>query len=486
VSQKKRSRRDFLRTGFLAAAGAALAGCATPTPQVIEKEKVVTQIVKETVVVEGTPQVVEKEVTKVVKETVEKIVEVTAAPVEVAPVELRIAWWGGDARATKTIAVIQMFQEVYPHITMLYEFSGWDDHWTKLMTQAAGGNLPDIMQHDYARITEWVGNELLMPLDDLADAGTLDFTNVADANLQGGRVDGKLYGVSLGTNSLDMDIAVDLLEEAGLSIPAPDWTWTDLEEMCKAIKESLGIWGYAGNSLFHDHMWKQVYMSKGMWVFSEDGKSLGYEDDQPAIDQLNMMLRMYEAGTIQTLEEALARQGESIEQSPMVTKENVMGFGWSNFIVSTWDAAGADRQFKMVPIPRSGDRPAVYVKPSMFFSITRDAQYPTEAAMFISFFTNSIPANAILMADRGVPIASHVKEGMRGFLTVSQAEMFDYMALVETDSEPVPPADPAGWADVRNNVFYPEFHDPVLYGMISPEEGAATFRELANEILAKS
>jgi multiple sugar transport system substrate-binding protein len=85
-----------------------------------------------------------------------------------------------------------------------------------------------------------------------------------------------------------------------------------------------------------------------------------------------------------------------------------------------------------------------------------------------------------------VPVASHVKEGMKGFLTQAQQEMFDYLSLVESDSQPVPPPDPVGWADVRDNVFYPEFHDPVLYGLITPEEGAATFREMANDILAAS
>jgi multiple sugar transport system substrate-binding protein len=448
VSQKKLSRRDFLRLSALTAAGAALAGCCPPS----EPETVV----------------------------------VTAEPQGEEPVELRIAWWGGDARATKTITVIELFQELYPHITMLYEFSGWDDHWTKLATQAAGGNLPDIMQHDYARISEWVGDGLLIPLDAYADSGTLDFSDVADSSLAGGRIDGELYGVSLGGNALEMDVAVDLIEEAGLDMPAPDWSWADFEELCLAIKDSLGIWGYAGNSLFHDHMWKQVYMSKGEWVFSDDGKALGYDDDQPAIDQLDMILGLYDAGAIMTLEEGTARAGETVEQSPMVTKECVMGFSWSNFIVTTWDAAGADRQFKMMPIPRSGDLPAIYPKPSMFFSITRDAKYPEEAAMFINFFTNSVPANAILMADRGVPIASQVKEGMKGFLTTAQAEMFDYMARVDLDSQPVPPPDPSGWADVRNNVFYPEFHDPVLYGLVTPEEGAATFREMANDILAAS
>jgi peptide/nickel transport system substrate-binding protein len=60
---------------LLVVASLILSACATPTPQVIEK--VVTQVVKETVVVEGTPQVVEKEVTKIVQE----VVTPTSAPV---------------------------------------------------------------------------------------------------------------------------------------------------------------------------------------------------------------------------------------------------------------------------------------------------------------------------------------------------------------------------------------------------------------------
>ncbi len=48
---------------------ALLGGCATPTPEVIEKEVIVTQIVEETVIVEGTPQIVEVEVEKVVTAT---------------------------------------------------------------------------------------------------------------------------------------------------------------------------------------------------------------------------------------------------------------------------------------------------------------------------------------------------------------------------------------------------------------------------------
>jgi ABC-type transport system substrate-binding protein len=68
--------------------GSLLAGCAAPTPEVVEKvvtqvvEKVVTEIVQETVFVEGTPEVVEKEVTRVVEVEVEVVVIASAEPEE--------------------------------------------------------------------------------------------------------------------------------------------------------------------------------------------------------------------------------------------------------------------------------------------------------------------------------------------------------------------------------------------------------------------
>lgn len=53
-------------------------------------------------------------------------------------------------------------------------------------TQAAGGNLPDVMQQDYARLEEWVLCGLLMPLDAYVGLdGTLNFDNVSESALAG-------------------------------------------------------------------------------------------------------------------------------------------------------------------------------------------------------------------------------------------------------------------------------------------------------------
>jgi multiple sugar transport system substrate-binding protein len=445
-------------------------GCVPPAPSA-----------PETVVVEKTV-IVEKEV------EVEKVVEVTPVPEVKEPVELRIAWWGSENRHTRTIAVIKLFEQMYPHIKITHEFAVWNDHWTRLATQAAGGNLPDIMQHDYARLEEWVNNDLLMPLDDYVDSGILDFSNVADATLDGGRIDGKLYGVSLGTNSLGFAVDLDAFEKAGVELPPADWTWADFEAICLELYDNLGT-PCMSAPIAHDHDWKSIYLSSGEWVFAEDGKALGYTDDQPMINHLNMILRLQEAGAIETQEEYDAQGGQqrTVEQDPLVSGKTAMMLLWSNQLVAMQNAAGPDRHFKMLLIPRvEGGQSANYVKPSMFWSITRDAQHPEEAAMFIDFFTNSVAANEILLAERGVPISSEIQEALKPLLEPAAVESFDFLALVGENSIPVPPPDPAGWADVRNNVYYPEFVDPVLYGMISPEEGAATYRELANEILAAS
>ena len=130
--------------------------------------------------------------------------------------EVRISWWGSQNRHDRTIATIELYEELNPDIDIVYEFQGWGDHWTKLSTQAAGGELPDIMQHDYARIEEWVANGLLTPLDSYIEDGAIDTMNIADSSLAGGMVDGQMYGINLGNNSEVFTLDTDAFEAAGL------------------------------------------------------------------------------------------------------------------------------------------------------------------------------------------------------------------------------------------------------------------------------
>lgn len=402
-------------------------------------------------------------------------------------VELRIAWWGSQNRHDRTIKVIELFEKEHPGIKVVYEPSSWPDHWTKLSTQAAGGNLPDVMQQDYSYLQEWVGRGLIMPLDDLVADGSLNFADVSDAALAGGRIDGKLYGVNLGTNSLGWVIDLDAFEKAGIDVPADNWTWADYEKVMMDLHDKLGIWGSTPINHF-ELAWKATYLALDEWVYSEDGKSFGYDNDQPLIDIFNMMIRLQDAGVIPTREQEIGQEaGTGLEDSPLVIGKSATTWIWSNQLVATWTAAGEDRRFKMIHLPRH-DADGVasnYVKPSMFFAVPEQAKHPKEAAMFIDFFTNSVEANKILMAERGVPVSAKVADALKDMLTPAQRESFEYMGRVAQDSCPLPPSDPAGQNNFINNVYFPEFVDPVLTGSLSVEEGVKVLREYGEAALSE-
>jgi multiple sugar transport system substrate-binding protein len=74
-----------------------------------------------------------------------------------------------------------------------------------------------------------VDDGLLVPLDPFVESGIIDLSNVPDEAVDGGRVNGELYALNLGTNSQSFVIDLDLFEEAGIDAPAPDWTWADFE-----------------------------------------------------------------------------------------------------------------------------------------------------------------------------------------------------------------------------------------------------------------
>ena len=262
--------------------------------------------------------------------------------------------------------------------------------------------------------------------------------------LAGGKIDGKLYGVNLGNNSQAFVIDVDAFKKAGIDLPPADWTWDDFEKICLELHEKLGIWGMGGG-VADQQLWKSVYLGYGQWVYAKDGKSLGYTDDQYLINHMKMLRRLIDAGAYPPRDVELSEYfNAGPEGSAIVKGKAAMVHFWSNQLTAIWSAAGQDRNFTMahVPRPKDGCCSGNYIKPSMFFAITSQAKHPKEAAMFIDFFINSLDANKILMAERGVPVSSVIRKELKEMLDRPQREAFDFLERVQAYCSPLPPSDP--------------------------------------------
>lgn len=408
--------------------------------------------------------------------------EATTAPAaSTEPVELRMAWWGSQVRHDQTIKVIELFQQKYPNIKVTYEFASFADYWPLMTTKAAGGNLPDLMQQDYAYYVGFVNDDLLIPLDPYIQDGTINLEGVTEDLLSGGKVDGQLYALNAGTNSQSFVIDLDMFEQAGVDVPAMDWTWDDFQKVNTELATKLGHFGSAGD-LSNIQIINTLFLSLGSGLYSDDGKALGFTDGQPLVDYFNMALAMQNDKAMVTREDQVAN-AYTLENNPFVAKEAANYFVHTNQLLGLWKAAGEDRRLKLVPVPRAvgATQSANYFKPSMFWSVTSQAKHPKEAAMFIDFYTNSVEANKIMLAERGIPISPAINEAIAADLPPAQVEASNFLKSIEVS--PIRPPDPGKHNEITTNIWTPQVVDPVLYGQLSPEDGVELYMTEANKLL---
>lgn len=405
------------------------------------------------------------------------------------PVPLRIAWWGSQIRHERTILALELFERENPDITVDYEYGNWNDYWTRITTMAAGNNLPDIIQQDYQYLTEWVSSGLITSLDPFVESKRLDFSQVEPNSLAGGRVAGSLYGVSLGENSTCILLDTLAFSRAGIPLPPENWTWADFERIALELTRKLHIPAVSGN-IVHDHIWRSMYLGVGLQAYSADGKTLGYPATRDSIfaSQFRMALRLEAARAMMPWSEVVAQRSKGVEDNWIGKGKSAMEFLWSNQVVAVWISSGFDAQrFVLRPLPRvnAAASSSNYIKPSMFFSIARRSAHPEAAAKLIDFFTSSIPANTILLAERGTPISSAVREAIKPLMTPPQRAVFDYLVQVRKHAAPIPPPDPVGNTDLVNNVFIPQVVDPIMFGVITPDEGMKRLRAESAKILGR-
>ncbi len=405
------------------------------------------------------------------------------------PVNMQVAWWGSQNRHDRTIKVLEMFMQENPNVKLTWEFAAFNDYWTKLTTQAAGGNLPCLIQHDYQYLGEWVKRNQLMPLDQFVENGTIDTTNVDPGYLEGGKLgpDNKLYAISLGTNTQTFTIDTALFEQAGLEVPKREWTWPEFEQIMTQMKEKTGVYG-ASTGLSDMQVFKLWVKQRGGTLYNEEGTALGYEDDQIFIDFFNMLKGWQDKGLIPTreFEVSLGTSG-SVEDNIFVRQEAASAHIHSNQLTAVASASGG-REIVPLPLPKqegANPEPGNYLKPSLFWSIT--ANCPEDqaqvAAQIINFFTNDLEANDILAAERGVPISTAVQEHLKPNLDPTQKQVFDLLAYVEDHHSELDAPDPPNSRQVIQEVYTP-LVDEVLYGRMSVEDAAKQFREQANGLLS--
>ena len=363
---------------------------------------------------------------------------------QAARTRLRMTWWGGTDRAKRTQAALEAYQKQNAGTQIDTETIGWGDYWTRLATQVAGGNAPDIIQMDYRYIYEYARRKALRPLDEFMP-NPLDISDFGTANIDTGKVDGQIFGVSMGVNSNALFYDTAVFDRLKIAPPNATTTWAQYAELATQITKAEKRRGFFGSSdMGYFEPALEVWVrQRGKQLYTADGK-MGFERDDIAA-WFDYWDKLRKAGGAVT-GDLQAMHRNTPETDMLTTGRSAMTFAHANQIVA-WQGLNKSK-LGMTMFPQ-GKQPGQYYKPSMLLSMSATTQQAREAASIINFISTHPEAAAALNVERGVPPSRKMREVLLTQVDELGKMQIDYISSIADKVSSLPPPPPKGAGEVE-------------------------------------
>ncbi len=188
-------------------------------------------------------------------------------------------WDTGQLPVMQTLA--DEFEKENPNIHIEIQTTAWKDYWTKLETTVTAGNGPDVFWLNIPRATDYIKNDIIIPLDDLG----IDKSKFPETHIEAYTRDGKLYGIPRDFDTVGLYYNKTLFEEAGVPLPTDQWTWDDMKDAAaKLTNKEKGVYGIIASADWQGGYYEAIYQN-GSSPFTADGKS--NFSDPAVIEALN-------------------------------------------------------------------------------------------------------------------------------------------------------------------------------------------------------
>jgi multiple sugar transport system substrate-binding protein len=404
-----------------------------------------------------------------------------------APYELSVAWWGGEARHKKTLEMIDRYTAKFPNVKVVSQYAAFSDYWTKLSTQAAGGNMPDAYLVQLSYVGEYASKGLMRPLQDLVDAGKIDVSTFTKGALSGSSYDGKLVGITFGDTASIMVYNKSILDSVGYPPPKNQMSYSEYATYLKGLVPLLPKGTYASDvGARHEHMIENFSRQHGFYgVTSEDGKQLGYSKEVLA-KFLGFYYDLFKAGVCGPLETILEDRNKQWGDSLAGKGKLVCWYTNANqgkiFQASLEDELGMAR----TPVADNATRKYAEVAVCSTWAISGKTSKVDEAAQFINFMVNDWDSQAIYNGDIGVPGSTVIQDKLIARLDLSKKVDVVYKQEIERIQDILNTIEPfngrpSGFGAVYNDVY--SKMDEILFGRMTVQQAVDAHFEAAKTLL---
>ncbi|WP_309244362.1 ABC transporter substrate-binding protein [Micromonospora parastrephiae] len=323
------------------------------------------------------------------------------------PIELSVFWWGGAKRAELTEKALRLYSGRNPRVTFRVTWQGVNGYYDRLATQAAGGNVPDLIQLDDSVLTEYTQRQIILDLTD----HRMELRDLPVGLVRYGTVDGRTMAVAGGQTLAGVVFNRDLLRELRMPEPRAAMTWSEYISWAVQVTEAsdgrvAGTMDASGD-----------YRALWLWLRSQGsefyrGRQLGF-----SADELISWFELWQRARAEraTPSAALVEQADSGEPARqlVVTGLTAASFAWSHQLPELQRLTRSELGIVGFPGPAG----AQWARASMYWAAFRGTRHPDTVADVINFLTTNGEAGTILGHERGLNPSLAVRRYAEGSIT---------------------------------------------------------------------
>ncbi len=375
--------------------------------------------------------------------------------------------------------VMKDYESAHPGVTIEPVPVAMNDLYTKLLTLATSGDMPDIFTMLDAYMANAVEMDMVQDMKPLLGdewlSGTLDIA------VQGCKVGDKLVFMPWQNNTIAMVYRKDLFEEKGIAIPQ---TWDEFLKVSEQLTEDLNgdgkidRYGCAFLGTRNDSAesrFNVLSMTFGANTIKNDG---GVVTSDIGSEKFTQALKYYtDMARSGFMPQGFVEIGYSEAYTMMAADQVCMFFGASNVLGAMYNANQEMRgKFGSFPMPHATGEPQRTSFGTLGMSISSKCENPEVAADFLKTLTNSDNSLAWNKITGRLPCRTEALAKI-----VAEDPVFKGFA----DSAPFATLTPiyAGTAEIRD--IMGEAYQSIVAEGVSAEKASATALEKTQVVLAK-
>jgi multiple sugar transport system substrate-binding protein len=210
-------------------------------------------------------------------------------PTPTEPVTVTFASWVGTGDVWQQLGT--QFHELYPNITIEFQDVPAEEMRTKLLTQVAANNPPDVAFMDGGTVGEFASRGALVNLDSYIEKSTAVVQeDYIPAFLNATIYEDSIYGLPIDAETTGLFYRTDLFEEAGIDHPPA--TWEEFRATAEALtdpeKRQYGFILFAPESAYY---WYPFLWQAGGDLLTPEGEIMFNNEDAKRAAEFYVGLR---------------------------------------------------------------------------------------------------------------------------------------------------------------------------------------------------